>query len=288
MNKTCIITGATDGIGKQTALDLARSGFTLGFVGRDRRKGESVVSEIIAETGNENLHFHHADLFHMKNINTLASEIQSAYNNIDVLVNNAGAYFNTLEMTEEGFENTFALNHMAYFYLTQLLLEMVRESSKGRVVNVASSAHRNAELNFDDIQGIEDYKGWPTYSRSKLMNILFTYECNRRFKDSGVTFNCLHPGFVNSNFGNNNSGFARGSINAAKSLFAINVVKGARTSVYLAVSDEVEDISGKYFDKCKAVQSSDVSYNTDDQNKLWEMTENMIESIQFNEGQKHE
>lgn len=284
MNKTCIITGATDGIGKQTAFELAHLGLKLGLVGRDRQKGETVISDIISETGNDNISFHQADLFRLKEVRDVANEIQSTYDKLDVLVNNAGAYFNTLEMTKEGFENTFALNHLAYFYLTQHLLELINESKNGRVVNVASAAHRNAQLNFDDIQGTQDYKGWPAYCRSKLMNIMFTYECHRRYADSGVTFNCLHPGFVDSSFGNNNDGFARTSINMAKALFAINVEKGARTNVYLASSEDVKGVSGKYFDKCKAVQSSDVSYNENDQNRFWEMTENMIESIQFNEG----
>ena len=158
----------------------------------------------------------------------------------------------------------------------------MKHGNPGRIINVASTAHKNTELNFEDIQGINDYKGWPAYGRSKLMNIMFTYECHRRFGDSPVTFNCLHPGFVNSNFGNNNSGIARSSINLAKSVFAINVMRGAKTSVFLASADEVENISGKYFDKCKAKKSSKVSYIEKDQKQLWATTEDMIKSIQTN------
>ena len=157
---------------------------------------------------------------------------------------------------------------------------MVKNVTPGRIINVASAAHRNSKLDFDNIQGIDDYKGWPAYGRSKLMNIMFSYECHRRFSDSGVTFNCLHPGFVNSSFGNNNAGIARELLNVAKSLFAINVEKGARTSVYLASSEDVEGVSGKYFDKCKAVESSKVSYNVEDQKQLWELSELFLESIQ--------
>ena len=138
------------------------------------------------------------------------------------------------------------------------------------------------ELDFEDIQGINDYKGWPAYGRSKLMNIMFTYECHRRFSDSGVTFNCLHPGFVDSSFGNNNRGFAKNSIKIAKMIFAIDMVKGAKTSVYLSSSDDVAGISGKYFDKCKAVQSSKASYIEEDQKQLWEATEELIDSLQIN------
>ena len=162
------------------------------------------------------------------------------------------------------------------------LLEIVKHGNPGRIINVASTAHKNTELDFEDIQGINDYKGWPAYGRSKLMNIMFTYECHRRFGDSRVTFNCLHPGFVNSNFGNNNSGIARSSINLAKSIFAINVMRGAKTSVFLASADEVKNISGKYFDKCKAKKSSKVSYIEKDQKQLWATTEDMIKSIQTN------
>tara|TARA_B100000029_G_scaffold95637_1_gene85693 strand:- start:290 stop:1144 length:855 start_codon:yes stop_codon:yes gene_type:complete len=284
MNKICIITGATDGIGKQTALELSKQGFTLGLVGRNHEKGETVISEIQAETGNESLTFFEADLSLLAQVNAVAQQIKRTYDSIDVLLNNAGAYMSDFSQTEEEYETTFALNHLNYFLLTHELLDMVKAAPSGRVVNVASMAHKNATLDFDDLQMINNYSGWTSYCRSKLMNIMFTYECHRSYADSGVTFNCLHPGFVNSNFGNNNSGFARGSINAAKSLFAINVEKGARTNVYLASSEDVEGISGKYFNKCKPVKSSDVSYNDDDQKRLWEMSENIIESIQMNEG----
>jgi len=284
MNKICIITGATDGIGKQTALELSKQGFTLGLVGRNHEKGETVISEIQAETGNESLTFFEADLSLLAQVNAVAQQIKRTYDSIDVLLNNAGAYMSDFSQTEEEYETTFALNHLNYFLLTHDLLDMVKAAPSGRVVNVASMAHKNATLDFDDLQMINNYSGWTSYCRSKLMNIMFTYECHRSYADSGVTFNCLHPGFVNSNFGNNNSGFARGSINAAKSLFAINVEKGARTNVYLASSEDVEGISGKYFNKCKPVKSSDVSYNDDDQKRLWEMSEIIIESIQMNEG----
>jgi NAD(P)-dependent dehydrogenase (short-subunit alcohol dehydrogenase family) len=282
MKKTCLITGATDGIGKQTALELAHRDYSLVLVGRNLEKGDAVVSELIHETGNNSIRFHYADLSIMKSVQNLVDEIKRTYETIDVLLNNAGAYFSKLKMTDEGFEKTFALNHLSYFYLTTHLLEIVKHGNPGRIINVASTAHKNTELDFDDIQGINDYKGWPAYGRSKLMNIMFTYECHRRFSDSGVTFNCLHPGFVDSSFGNNNLGFAKNSIKIAKKLFAIDIVKGARTSVYLSSSDDVAGISGKYFDKCKPVQSSKASYIEEDQKKLWEATEELINSLQIN------
>ncbi len=282
MKKTCLITGATDGIGNQTALELAHKNYSLVLVGRNLEKGKSVVSELIHETGNNSIRFHYADLSIMKSVQNLVVEIKRTYETIDVLLNNAGAYFSKLKMTDEGLEKTFALNHLSYFYLTTHLLEIVKHGIPGRIINVASTAHKNTELDFEDIQGINDYKGWPAYGRSKLMNIMFTYECYHRFSYSGVTFNCLHPGFVDSSFGNNNLGFAKNSIKIAKMLFAIDIVKGARTSVYLSSSDDVAGISGKYFDKCKVVQSSKASYIKEDQKKLWEATEELINSLQIN------
>ena len=282
MKKICLITGATDGIGKQTALELAQMDYSLALVGRNLEKGDAVVSELIHETGNNSIRFHYADLSIMKSVQNLVDEIKRTYETIDVLVNNAGAYFSNLKMTDEGFEKTFALNHLSYFYLTTYLLEIVKHGNPGRIINVASTAHKNTKLDFEDIQGINYYKGWPVYGRSKLMNIMFTYECHRRFSDSGVTFNCLHPGFVDSSFGNNNLGFAKNSIKIAKKLFAIDLVKGAKTSIYLSSSDDVAGISGKYFDKCKPVQSSKASYIEGDQKKLWEATEELINSLQIN------
>ena len=282
MKKICLITGATDGIGKQTVLELAQMDYSLALVGRNSDKGDAVVSELIRETGNEFIQFHYADMSSMKSVKELAIEIQRSYDTIDILLNNAGAYFSQFKLTDDGFENTIALNHFAYFYFTELLLDMVKSDSCGRVINVASTAHKNTELDFEDIQGINDYKGWTAYMRSKLMNIMFTYECHHRFSDSGVTFNCLHPGFVDSSFGNNNLGFAKNSIKIAKMIFAIDMVKGAKTSVYLSSSDDVAGISGKYFDKCKAVQSSKASYIEEDQKKLWEATEELIDSLQIN------
>ena len=169
MKKNCLITGATDGIGKQTAFELAMQGFNLGLVGRNSEKGASVVSELIHETGNNSIRFHYADLSIMKSVQNLVDEIKRTYETIDVLLNNAGAYFSKLKMTDEGFEKTFALNHLSYFYLTTHLLEIVKHGNPGRIINVASTAHKNTKLDFEDIQGINDYKGWPTYGRFKLM-----------------------------------------------------------------------------------------------------------------------
>ena len=257
-------------------------GYSLVLVGRSLEKGNSAVAELKSFTGNESIQFYCADLSSMEAVSRLCDEIKSTYNTLDILINNAGAYFSEFQQTKEGFEQTFALNHLAYFSLTQLLLEMVADGTPGRIVNVASGAHHGARLNFNDIQGMNDYKGWPAYCRSKLCNIMFTYECHRRYEHTNVTFNCLHPGFVNSNFGNNNSGIAKRMLEFAKTVFAFDVVAGARTSIYLASSEDIQGVSGAYFVKCRPEKSSDFSQIENDQNRLWEISEGMISSLEFN------
>ena len=279
MEKNCIITGATDGIGKQTAIDLARLGYRIGLVGRDRKKGNAVLDEIVKATDNQALKFFKTELSKIKSIETLANEIKSEYNSIGVLINNAGAYFNKYLSTEEGLEMTFALNHLNYFRLTLLLMDIIKFDQPGRVINVASSAHFGAKMDIDDIQMKNQYKGWTAYCNSKLMNILFTYEIHKRYKDTGITFNALHPGFVDTCFGDNNTGLGKNILSIGKKLIAINVVKGASTNVYLASSDEVENVSGKYFDRSRPVQSSKVSHIELYQEKLWSYSESMLDMI---------
>ena len=279
MKKICIITGSTDGIGKQTALELAKHGYSLGLVGRNKDKGRKVILEIQKENKIESFKFFKADLSLIHQVKSVAQQIQKTYDSIDLLINNAGAYFNEMSQTDEGFESTFALNHLNYFVFTHELMDIVKADKPGRVVNIASMAHRNAKLDFNDLQMRKKYRGWTAYCRSKLMNIMFTYECHRRYTDSGVTFNSLHPGFVNTRFGDNNTGFAKQSMHVAKALFSINVKKGAKTGVYVATSPELENVSGKFFNKCKSVQSSSISMVKKDQEKLWAETEALLSTI---------
>ncbi|HJL74556.1 MAG TPA: SDR family oxidoreductase [Candidatus Marinimicrobia bacterium] len=274
--KVCIITGATDGIGKEVALNLAKMGFTLGLVGRNAKKISATESEIKATADNENITFFNADLSSMDQVRQLALEIQAKYNRIDVLLNNAGAYFTDYGKTDEGFENTFALNHLSYFLFTDLLLDTIKVSPQSRIVNVASNAHLNTNLDFENLQGFNGYKGWPAYCKSKLCNVMFTYELARRLEGSGTTANCLHPGFVHTNFGNNNKTSVRMSLTAAKALGAINVKKGAQTSIYLASSAEVDGVSGQYFSKCRPKTSSPQSQVLVDQQRLWSITEQLL------------
>ena len=279
MKKNCIITGATDGIGKQTALELARLGYRIGLVGRDEQKGTLVLDEIEKDTDNQSLQFFKTDLSNIKSLETLSNEIKGEYDSIDILINNAGAYFSEYVQTEEGLEMTFALNHLNYFKLTHLLMDIIKIDQPGRVINVASSAHFSARLDINAIQMSKGYKGWTAYCNSKLMNILFTYEIHKRYKHTGVTFNALHPGFVDTRFGDNNTGLGKNILSIGKKLIAINVVKGASTNVYLASSNELENISGKYFDKSKPVRSSKVSHSETHQKKLWSYSESVLDSL---------
>ena len=274
--KVMCITGATDGIGKTAALELAKAGCTLALVGRNPEKGNRVLDEIVSDSGNENIRFHICDLSLMEAVRKLAKELQTDYNRLDVLLNNAGAYFSEFEKTDEGFERTFALNHLSYFLLTDLLLDILEKTRNARIVNVASDAHQGAELSFENLQGFDGYKGWPAYCKSKLANIMYTYELDRRISGKGITANSLHPGFVDTNFGNNNTGTVRVGLNAAKKVGAISPEKGALTSIYLASSPEVEGVSGKYFYKCKQKNSNKASYVKSDQEKLWQITESFL------------
>jgi len=274
--KVMCITGATDGIGKTAALELAKAGCTLALVGRNPDKGNRVLEEIIRDSGNENIRFHICDLSLMEAVRKLAKELQTDYDHLDVLLNNAGAYFSEFEKTDEGFERTFALNHLSYFLLTDLLLDILEKTGNARIVNVASDAHQGAELSFENLQGFDGYKGWPAYCKSKLANIMYTYELDRRISGKGITANSLHPGFVDTNFGNNNTGTVRVGLNAAKKVGAISPEKGALTSIYLASSPEVEGVSGKYFYKCKQKNSNKASYVKSDQEKLWQITETYL------------
>ena len=279
MYKNCIITGATDGIGKQTAIELAKLGYNLGLVGRNQEKGRLLIQEIEKITGNQSIKYFNSDLSVIKKLKMLASNIKNEFNSIDVLINNAGAYFSTFEKTKEGLEKTFALNHLSYFTLTHLLIDALEKGRTSRVINVASDAHFSAKLDMNDLQMEKKYRGWTAYCNSKLMNILFTYEADKLFKDKGITFNCLHPGFVNTRFGDDNKGFGKTILNIGKKLIAINVKKGASTNVFLASSDKVSKISGKYFNKSKDTKSSKFSYSDSNQKRLWAYSKKIINDV---------
>lgn len=249
--KTCIITGATSGIGLETAARLGALGARLVLVGRNRDRGEATVARLRADVPGVAVEMHYADLSRPDEIRGLADALLARAARIDVLVNNAGAIFARRAVASDGLERTFALNHMGYFRLTALLRERLIASAPARIVNVSSEAHRGARLDFDDLQCSGHYSGWRAYRRSKLANILFTRELARALEQTGVTANCLHPGFVATAFGDNNHGPWRLGIAVGKLVAAISVQRGAETPVYLASAPELDGISGKYFIRCR-------------------------------------
>src|SRR5436305_4351843 len=267
--KLCVITGATSGIGLITAERLAAKGARLVLVGRDPARGEAALARIKASSPRAEVSVHYADLSRFDALRTLAAGL-NALSRIDVLINNAGAMFWRRQITADGLERTFALNHMAYFALTALLRDKLAASSPARIVNVASEAHRGARLDFGDLQSARGYSGMRAYSRSKLCNILFTRELTRRLAGTAVTANCLHPGFVNSRFGDNNSGVVGFGTRIAKQLFAISPKLGAETPVYLASSPAVEGKSGGYYDQCALKTPSPEAQDDRTAQRLWE------------------
>jgi NAD(P)-dependent dehydrogenase (short-subunit alcohol dehydrogenase family) len=212
-----------------------------------------------------------ADLSDQTQVRRLAEDFQGRYPRLDVLINNAGAMFGARQLSADGIEMTFALNHLGYFLLTNLLLPSLRAAAPARIVNVASRAHRGVALNFDDLQHGRRYLGWKAYKRSKLANLLFTYEMVRQLNGAAVTVNALHPGFVATGIGVSN-GFIPGVLWKTASLAAIDTEKGAKTSVYLATAPEVHGITGRYFVKCRPQESSQASYDREAAKRLWEIS----------------
>jgi NAD(P)-dependent dehydrogenase (short-subunit alcohol dehydrogenase family) len=273
--KVVLITGATQGIGKESAVALASMGATVVMVGRDKARSEAALADVKARSRSDSVELLLADLSSMAEVRRLAADFKARHDQLHVLLNNAGALQASRKQSPDGLEMTFAVNHVAYFLLTDLLLPVLKASAPSRIVNVASDAHRGLSLDFDDLQSEKRYFSFPAYGRSKLANILFTYELARRLQGTGVTANALHPGVIASGFGKNDKGwFALGAKLMAP--FLMTPEKGARTSVYLASSPEVEGVSGRYFKRSKPIKSSRQSYDEAAQKKLWDATERVI------------
>lgn len=265
-DKICLVTGASAGIGKVVARELAQQGARVVLLCRNKSKAERAIREIQTKTGARTLDVLYADLSSQKQIREAARKFIDKYPRLDVLVNNAGVFVRRREITLENYEVTFAVNHLAYFLLTNLLMEPLKAAEQARVVNVASEAHRNAEMDFDDLMSFKGYNPIRAYCRSKLANIYFTYELSKRLYGSGVTANCLHPGRVATEFTRDVPLLLRYLFN----LIGSSPEKGAETGLYLASAPELQGVTGKYFIKSKPEKSSAASYNQEIGRQLWE------------------
>jgi NAD(P)-dependent dehydrogenase (short-subunit alcohol dehydrogenase family) len=271
-DKVVVITGATSGIGEIAAQRLAAMGARLVLLARNPARGEATIGRLrqIAPGGRYSIYC--ADLSRLAEMKRVAKEIAAAEPRIDVLINNAGAIFAQRQTTPDGLEMTFATNHMAYFVLTQELRDRLIAAAPARIVSTSSDAHRNARLDFADLQSTRSYSYFGAYSRSKLCNILFTRELARRMAGTGVTANCLHPGFVNTRFGDEGHGVAATLFRLAKK-FAISPEQGAETIVYLASSPDVAQITGEYFYKCRPKTPTKEAQDDVVARKLWDESE---------------
>jgi NAD(P)-dependent dehydrogenase (short-subunit alcohol dehydrogenase family) len=268
--KTIVITGATSGIGEVAAIRLAEQGARIVHIARDEKRAAATQAALKKANPAADHAVHVADLSLLSEMKRVAREIAAAEPKIDVLIDNAGALFNKRQVTADGLEKTFALNHMAYFIITNILLPNVVDG--GRIVVTASNAHRGAKLDFSDLQSERGYRGFGVYSESKLMNILFTRALARRLT-RGVTANSLHPGFVATRFGDQSGGVMGGVIRLIKPVGAISPEEGAKTIVYLASSPEVAGVSGQYFFECKPITPTREAQNDEDGEKLWRISE---------------
>ena len=273
--KTCLVTGASDGIGYVAAFELARRGASVIAVGRNAPKIHGAVMRIIDETKNDDVTYFVADLSSQRDVRRLAKQVRERTSRLDVLLNNAGAIFLSRQTSVDGLEMTFALNHMGYFLLTNLLLDLLRQSVPARIINVSSSSHGSpGKFLLEDLPKPRSNRGYRAYGRSKLCNILFTYELSRRLEGTGITVNALHPGLVRTNIARNNGALGR-VVNFFIGARGVDTVQGAKTLVYLAASQDVKEVTGKYFVDCRPVSSSALSYDPELAAGLWDLSERL-------------
>jgi NAD(P)-dependent dehydrogenase (short-subunit alcohol dehydrogenase family) len=271
------VTGANSGIGKATALGLAQMGATIVMVCRDRAKGEEAQNEIKTKSGNDAVDLMLADLSSRESIRQFAENFQQHYKQLHVLINNAGVVNLSRRETGDGLEMIFAVNYLAPFLLTNLLLDRLKANAPARIVNVSSDSHQSGYIKMDDLQSEEKYRFMRAYGQSKLALVLFTYELSRRLQGAGVTANCLHPGFVATNIGQNGIGpVGRSIIKLIFSNLGISPEEGAKTSIYLASSPEIEGVTGKYFVKSIPIRSAPISYDETLQRQLWEESAKLV------------
>ncbi len=278
-DKICLVTGATSGMGKETALGLARQGATVVLVARSKNKGEETRQEITRQSGNENIDLLLADLSSQQEVRRLAAEFQAKYKQLHILVNNAGAVFTKRQTTVDGLEMTFALDHLAYFLLTNLLLDTIRASAPARIINISSQAQGTGKINFADLQSEKSYGafGFTAYSQAKLANVMFTYELARRLQGTSVTVNAVGPGPVSTNFGFDNGGVVK-RLSTWIGRLGKTPVDAAKTAIRLASSPEMEGETGKFYYSEREIHSSKLSHNVAVQKRLWDVSEQLIKA----------
>jgi retinol dehydrogenase-12 len=286
--KVCLVTGATSGIGMCTATALASQGAEVVVTGRNPGKTEATVQQIKAETGNDAVHQLLADFSDLYQVRELAAQFNKKFPRLDVLVNNAGSFFNTRRETQYGVEKTFLVNHLAPFLLTNLLIETLQGSAPARIINVSSDAHQYGTMDMNDLGFKRGYMGMKGYARSKLANVLFTYESVRRFGENSISVNALHPGHVATDIWKTNFSIVGPALKWVMGLFALSPEEGADNSIYLASSPEVAELSGKYFVRREPTQSSPLSYDEDLAKKLWEISEDLTSLSQTNSDAQHQ
>jgi NAD(P)-dependent dehydrogenase (short-subunit alcohol dehydrogenase family) len=273
--KICLITGGTSGIGWVTARELARMGAEVILAARNADRGRETVDQIRRLSNGAKVEFIPLDLSSWDDIRRFALEVHGRFPRLDVLINNAGTMLLQRRVNQAGLEMTFVVNHLGHFLLTHMLMELLRASESARVIVISSGSHWRARLDFDDLQNENGYSGMRVYGESKLANLLFTYELARRLEGESITANAMHPGFVRTNLGRDNGWLLHKLIRLVM-LAAGTAEAGADTCIYLASSDEVEGVSGKYFKGRKAVRSSKASYNLEEARKLWEISEEIL------------
>lgn len=273
--KLCVVTGANSGIGKSTALGLARLGAGVVLACRNAERGEAARREIIEQSNNQNVTLALLDLASLDSVRTFANDFQHKFSRLDVLVNNAGIYSSKRVLTKDGFESTFQVNYLGHFLLTNLLLGQLKASAPSRIVNVSSAAHWRGRINFNGLRGEQRHSGWSAYSQSKLANLLFTYELARRLEGTGVTVNCVHPGSVRTNFARGNGGIIGLGVRLLGPLM-LSPDDGARTMIWLASSPELEHVTGKYFENQSEKSSSKESYDLEVARRLWEVSSELV------------
>ncbi|HEV2120423.1 MAG TPA: SDR family oxidoreductase [Candidatus Bathyarchaeia archaeon] len=272
--KICLVTGGNSGIGRATALGLARMGATVVIVSRNKEKGETAVADIIAKSGNRNVEMIQADMSSQDSIHNLADEFKARHEKLDLLINNAGVYLTKRTTTIDGLESTFAVNYLGPFLLTDLLLGVLKASAPSRIVNVTSDAHNGANIHFDDLQGEKRFSGWQTYGQLKLAMILFTHELAKKLEGTGVTVNSAHPGVVRTNFAKNNGGLVMLGFRFL-GIFFISPETSAKRILYVATSPALDGVTGKYFTKMHEAKSSQESYDDDSAKRLWLVSEQL-------------